>query len=74
MIIVLKFEKIPFSAKNRVIMHKQTATDIKSHMQKQTAFIPVSKKLGHINGEQMMETGPCPQENLYMCNYQEDMA
>ena len=42
MIIVLKFEKIPFSAKNRVIMHKQTATDIKSQMQKQTAFIPVS--------------------------------
>jgi hypothetical protein len=38
---VLKFEKIPFSAKNRVIMHKQTATDIKSQMQKQTAFIPV---------------------------------
>jgi len=40
-IIVLKFEKIPFSAKNRVIMHKQTATDINSQMQKQTAFILV---------------------------------
>jgi hypothetical protein len=58
---VLKFEKIQFSAKNRVIMHKQTATDIKSQMQKQIAFNWYRKQLGHINGEQTMETGPCPQ-------------